>query len=66
MWPFSYRRLLYPEKRYVWISIHILRETEKAIFIDNGMKTWIPKSCIRGIRLRGNVFEINLREGMAG
>ena len=66
MWPFSLRRLLYPETRYMWISIHILRETEKAILVDNGTKTWIPKSCIRGIRLRGNVFEIYVREGLIG
>ena len=66
MWPFSLRNLIYPRTRYNWVSIHILRETEKAILIDRGMKTWIPKSCICGIRLRGNVFEIYVREGMVG
>ncbi len=66
MWTFSLRRLIYPEIRYNWVSIHILHETEKTILIDNGMKTWTPKSCIRGIRLRGNVFEIYVREGITG
>ncbi len=66
MWLFSLRRLIYPEIRYNWVSIHMLRETEKAILVDNGAITWIPKSCIRAIRLRGNVFEIYVKEGMAG
>ena len=66
MWPFSLRRLIYPEIRYNWVPIHIIHETEKAILINSGLKTWIPKSCIRAIRLRGNVFEIYVKEGMAG
>lgn len=66
MWPFSLHSLIYPKICYSWVSIYILRETEKAILVDNGMKTWIPKACIHGIRLRGNIFEIYVREGMVG
>jgi len=55
-----------PKNRYNWVSIHILYETEKAILINNGLKTWVPKSCIHGIRLKGNVFEIYVERGMVG
>jgi len=60
--PFSIYNLINPEK-YIWAQIRILHETDKAILVDNGMKTWIPKSQIHGIRLRKNVFEIYVREG---
>ena len=65
-WPFSTYRLLHPKERYVWAQICILHETEKAILIDNGMKIWIPKSQIYGIRLRNNIFEIYVKESTVG
>ena len=45
-WPFSIRRVLYPKKRYIWAPVRIIHETDKAILVDNGRKTWIPKSRI--------------------
>jgi hypothetical protein len=30
------------------------------------MKIWIPKSQIYGIRLRKNIFEVYIKENMAG
>ena len=42
----------------------ILYETDKAILVECGSKMWIPKSQIHGIRLRKNVFEVYVREGM--
>lgn len=62
MWPFTICNLLYPRERYVWIQIRILHETEKAILVKNVEKTWIPKSQIRKIRLKNNVFEVYVRE----
>jgi len=64
MYPFSYYRLFYPAPRYAWHKVRILRETEKAILVDNGMKTWIAKSQIGGIRLRNNVFEVYVWKGV--
>jgi len=66
MSPFSYYRLLHPAPRYAWHKVRILRETDNAILVDSGMKTWIPKSRIGGIRLRDNVFEIYVRKDMLG
>ena len=66
MWPFSLRRLIYPKIFYNWVPIHMLHETEKAILIDNGTRAWVPKSRIRDIRLKGNVFEVYMREGTVG
>jgi len=66
MYPFTLYNLLYPKPKYTWIQIRILRETDKAILVDSGMKTWIPKSRIGGIRLRNNTFEIYVREDMLG
>ncbi len=65
-WPFSIYNLVYPKERYIWAQVRILHETEKAILIDNGMKIWIPKSHIHGIRLRNNFFEIYVRESAVG
>lgn len=62
-WPFGYYRLFYPKSKYTWHKVRILRETDKAILVDNGTKTWIPKSKIQGIRLSINVFEIYIKEG---
>ena len=55
-----------PKERYIWVQVRILRETEKAILIDNGMKIWIPKSWIHGIRLKNNTFEIYVKESTIG
>ena len=65
-WPFSSYRLMHPKERYIWVQVHILHETDKAVLVDNGMKTWIPKSRIHGIRLRNNTFEIYVRESTVG
>ena len=54
------------KERYIWVQVRILRETEKAILVDNGMKTWIPKSQIHRIRLRNNIFEIHVKESAVG
>jgi len=53
-------------EKYIWTTVRILHETEKAILIDNGMKIWIPKSRIHGIRLRNNIFEIYVKESTVG
>ena len=55
-----------PKERYIWAQVRILRETEKAILIDNGMKIWIRKSQIYGIRLGNNTFEIYVKESTVG
>jgi len=65
-WPFSIYRLIYPKVRYIWTPVRILHETDKAILIDNGMKSWIPKSQIYGIRLRNNIFEVYVKERTVG
>ena len=53
-------------EKYIWTTVRILHETEKAILIDNGMKIWIPKSQIYGIRLRNNFFQIYVKESTVG
>ena len=63
---FSLSNLIHPKPRYVWVQVRILHETDKAILVDNGIKIWIPKSRICGIRLRKGVFEVYVREGMGG
>ncbi len=65
-WPFSIRNLLYPQERYIWAPVKILHETEKAILVDNGRKSWVPKSRISGVRLRNNTFEIYTKESTLG
>ena len=65
-WPLSIYRLMHPRERYIWVQVRILHETDKAILIDNGMRTWIPKSQIYRIRLRNNIFEIYVRESTVG
>ena len=62
---FGIYNLMNPE-RYIWLQVRILHETDKAILIYNGIKTWVPKSQICGIRLRNNVFEIYVKESVAG
>lgn len=63
-WPFSIRNLLYPPEKHIWIPIKILHETNKAILVDMGRKTWIAKSRINGIRLRNKAFEIYIKESI--
>ncbi|GAH90586.1 unnamed protein product [marine sediment metagenome] len=65
-WPFSIYRLIYPKERYIWVQVRILHETDKAILVNNGMKTWLPKSPIYRIRLRNNIFEIYVKESTVG
>jgi len=65
-WPLSVYRLMYPKERYIWARVRILRETDKAILIDNAMTIWIPKSRIHGIGLRNNIFEIYVKESTVG
>lgn len=66
MWPFSIRKSLYLEERYIWAPVRIIHETDKAILVDNGRKTWIPKSRIYGVKLRNNTFEIYTQESTIG
>jgi hypothetical protein len=65
-WPFSIYRLIYPKVRHIWTPVRILHETEKAILIDHGMKIWIPKPRIHGIRLKNDIFEIYVKESTVG
>ncbi len=65
-WPFSIRNIIYPKEKYIWAQVKIIHETDKAILVDNGRKTWIPKSRIHGIRLRHNIFEIYTKESTIG
>ncbi|MCG2714291.1 MAG: hypothetical protein L6308_05580 [Candidatus Omnitrophica bacterium] len=65
-WPFSIRNALCPKEKLIWAPIRIIRETNKAILVDNGMKFWIPKSRIYGVRLKNNNFEIYTKEGTVG
>ena len=65
-WSFSIYNLLYAKEKYIWARVRILHETDKAILTDNGMKIWIPKSRIHGIRLRNNIFEIYVKESTVG
>jgi len=78
---FSIYRMLYPKPKYIWIQIHILYETKKAILVtapyvfaseakqspqNDNIKIWIPKSKICGIRLKKSVFEVYVRENIVG
>ena len=60
--PLSIYRLMHPRKRYIWVQVRILHETDKAVLVDIGMETWMPKAHINGIRLRNNIFEIYAKE----
>jgi len=62
----GYGKFVYFKEKYIWAPVRILHETEKAILVDNGMKIWIPKSQIYGIRLRNNTFEIYVKESTFG
>ena len=61
---FNIYKIFNPSPKYIWAQVRILHETEKAILVDNGMKIWIPKSQIYGIRLKKSVFEIYIWEGV--
>ena len=63
---FSIRSLMRPQERSIWTKVRIVHETDKAILVDNGRKFWIPKSRIGGIRLKGNTFEIYVKESVVG
>jgi len=65
-WPFSILNITYPQERYIWVKIRIIHETDKAILIYNGRKTWIPKSQVYGIRLKNNSSEIYVKEDIVG
>ena len=65
-WPFTIRNIIYPKEHHIWAQVRILRETDKAILVYNGMKIWIPKSQICGIRLKNNIFELYVKEGLVG
>ncbi len=65
-WPFSIYRALYPRERRVWVQVRILGETDRAVLVYYCRKVWIPKSRIYGIRLRKNVFEVYVGEGVVG
>ena len=45
-------RLLFGKSEYIWLPVRILKETEKAILVENYRKFWIAKSQIVKIRLR--------------
>ena len=64
--PFGFRAIIYPEEKHVWAQIRILHETEKAILVDNGSRLWIPKSRIKGIRLRDQKIEVYVEESVVG
>jgi hypothetical protein len=67
-WPYSiiYRFLYSGGERYTWLPVRILHETNKAILVECGAKTWIPKSRIYGIRLKKNIFEVYVKERTIG
>ena len=65
-WPLTIYGLMHSKERYIWAQVRILHETEKAILVDNGMKIWIPKRRIHGIKLRNNDFWIYIKESTIG
>ena len=65
-WIFSIRNVTYPKEKYIWAQVRIIRETGKAILVDNGRKFWILKSRINRIRLKNNTFEIYVKESSVG
>ena len=65
-WPFNISNIIYPKGRYIWTQIRIIHETDKAILVDNGRKTWIPKAQINGIKLKNNTFKIYVKESVVG
>ena len=64
--PFNVRAIIYSKEKHVWAGVRILHEAEKAILADNGRRFWIPKSRIKGIRLKGDRFEVYVEESVVG
>ena len=68
MYPFTFANLTRPftrpKPRYIWVKVHILHETSKAILVYYGVKQWVPKSRICKIRLKNSVFEVYVKEWM--
>lgn len=58
-------RLLLGKSEYIWLPVRILKETDKAILVENCRKFWIPKSQIIKIRLRKGGFEVYVKEELA-
>ncbi len=48
------------------MSEEVPNSTEFGQSQNNNIKLWIPKSRIYGIRLRNNIFEIYVKESVAG
>ena len=62
---FSLYTLICPEERRLWIKVHILFETQKAVLVEIYIgKQWIPKSRIDGIRIKDKNFEFYLKESI--
>ena len=55
-------KLLFGKPEYIWIPVRILKETDKAILVENCRRFWIAKSQIDKIRLREGVLEIYVME----
>ena len=64
--PFTIRKVIYPEEKHVWARVRILHEAEGAILADNGRRIWIPKARIKAIRLKGKTFEVYVGESVVG
>ena len=59
--------LRFPRQRYIWATVRILHETDKAVLVKTVMaRSWIPKSRIRAIRLRNSTFEVYVTESTVG
>lgn len=57
---FSLYTLICPEERRLWVKVHILHETQKAVLVEIPIgRQWIPKSRIdgNGIRIKDKNFE---------
>ena len=56
----------YSREDYIWVPVKIIHETKKAILIDNGQKTWIPKFQIKNMRIKNGKTEIYVKESVVG
>ncbi|MFH2137686.1 MAG: hypothetical protein ABII88_04180 [Candidatus Omnitrophota bacterium] len=54
-------RLLFGKSEYLWLPVRILKETDRAVLVENYRKMWIVKSKIVKIRLKKGVFEIYIK-----
>ena len=57
-------RPLLGKSEYIWIPVRILKETDKALLVENCRKLWIAKSQIIKIRLKDGVFEVYVRRNI--